>query len=113
MQFQKTGSRSANGVRAPNTVTTDPASKAGPSGRFMFIDENTIQLDLDSGKSVLLFVSKGYTYSEVKPVDDALSAELGASKSSGEDGAEEPAPLPSEEAKADSGARVFDDSLSP
>jgi hypothetical protein len=77
MQYQKTRAMSA-GVRAPNTVTIDPTKKAGPSGSFAFLDANTVKLDLDSGKSVLLFVSKGYTYAEVKPLEDALTAELSA-----------------------------------
>lgn len=77
-QFVKTQKRSA-GKRAPTTIDLDPATPLGVGGRFDFIDENTIRLKLDDGTTVALFISQGYSYTEVKPVEDALSAKLGPS----------------------------------
>lgn len=76
MQFTKTQRRKA-GKRAPNTIDIDPSAIPGPKGEFAFIDENTIQLKLENGTTAVLFVAQGYSYTEVKPVEDALSAHIG------------------------------------
>ena len=75
MQFIKTNPMTA-GKRAPNTIDL-PEELDGAKGAFEFIDGNTLKLTLENGEVAILFVSKGYSYSEVKPVEDTLASALG------------------------------------
>ena len=77
MQFRKSSPMSA-GVRSPNEICVDPSKPIGPSGTFEFINSHTMLLRLAEGDNVVLFISKGHTYAEVKPLHDPLSAALKA-----------------------------------